>query len=138
MKVSAKAEAARVEKIIAAVKVLMEYGLPDPVSPFLRDMDTQSGRPPREMDPAKISVPITSSEYRGVGIDLTAIAPDKILLAMFNSAWKQGFKEGEEKANAEQHEAMLEAFPRLKATIRELAEEVADKKLDEFKERFQR
>lgn len=142
MKVSAKAQAAHARKIIDAVKVLMEYGLPDPVSSFYRDIDTQMGRPPRELDPSKVQVPVPTSDYMSsyatVGVDLTAIAPDKILIAMFQAAWRQGFKEGEEHAHTEQHEAMIAAFPRLRDTIKELAEEVADKKIDEFKERFQR
>lgn len=141
MKVSAKAQAAHAEKIIAAVKVLMEYGLPDPVSSFYREIDQQQNRPPRDPDPAKVVVPLPAndhmSRYRGITVDLSAAAPDKILLLMFKAAWLDGFSNGQEQANKDQTEAMLAAFPKLKDTIRELAEEAADKKIDEFKERFQ-
>jgi hypothetical protein len=136
MKVSEKNIQAHAKKIADAVKVLMEYGLPDPVSPYLRDIEKEFGRPAREIDPKHVGVPVTAAG-RGVSVDLTAVAPDKILIAMFNAVWQKGVEEGQRMAEASQAEALLEAFPTLKATIRELAEDVADRKIDEFRERFQ-
>lgn len=136
MKATKGAQKAHADKIIAAVKVLMAYGLPDPVSQFIRDREKEYNRPPTEIDPGKIVVPITQSEWHNPVIDLTATDPQKILLVMFNAAWQQGRKEGRIEAETSQTEALIEAFPKLKDTIRELAEEVADKKIDELRERF--
>ncbi|NTF23606.1 hypothetical protein G6L37_35115 [Agrobacterium rubi] len=139
-KAKARTSSAHAQRIIDAVKVLMEYGLPDPVPGFHRNLDEIAGRPPREINPGSIAVPVRAtaySSYTAVAVDLSAVAPEKMLISMFHAAWQHGFEQGEESAHAEQHEAMIAAFPKLKDTIRELAEEVADKKIDEFRERFQ-
>jgi hypothetical protein len=122
------------ENIMAAVKVLMKYGLPDPVSPFFREMDQLGGRPQREMDLGRISIPITASQHLFPVVDLSNVPPDQILKAMFNVAWEHGREAGLCEAELRQTEALLETFPRLKGVIKELAEEVADKKINEFRE----
>lgn len=131
MQISEKARKAHAAQIAAAVKVLMEYGLPDPVSSFLRELN-----PNREMDVRNVGIPINVPDRANPSVDLTAIAPDKILLAMFNAAWKAGYEAGVDTAESSQAEALLEAFPKLKDTIRDIAEEVASKSLDDFRERF--
>lgn len=130
MKADPKTQKAREAKLRDAIKVLMEYGLPDPRYHGIA--------PDHEIDLRRVGIPIGQPGYATPGIDLTAMDPTKILLAMFKKAWEDGFEAGTYQANSEQTEAMLAAFPRLKDTIKELAEEVADKKIDEFKERFQR
>jgi hypothetical protein len=130
MKADPKAQQAREAKLRDAVKVLMEYGLPDPAHWGIV--------PDKEINLRRIGIPIGQPGLVNPGIDLTAMDPAKILLAMFKKAWEAGFEAGAYETEASQTEAMLAAFPRLKDTIKELAEEVADKKIDEFKERFQR
>lgn len=130
MKADPKTQKAREAKLRDAIKVLMEYGLPDP--------RRRGIAPDQEIDLRRVGIPIGQPGYATPGVDLTAMDPAKILLAMFKATWEHGFEAGAYHATSEQTEAMLEAFPRLKDTIRELAEEVADKKIDEFRERFQR
>jgi hypothetical protein len=134
MKASEKNQKAHAEKIIAAVKVLMEYGLPDPVSPYIRDMDKDFGRPPTEIRPSFVVIPI--SGHNDLSIDLSAIAPEKMLVAMFTYAWEKGFDAGVDHAERVQAEALMDAFPKLKGAIKELADEVVTKALDDFKDRF--
>ncbi len=129
MKANPKTQQAREAKLRDAIKVLMEYGLPDPRYHGIA--------PDQEINLRRVGIPIGQPGYAMPGIDLTAMDPTKILLVMFKKAWEDGFEAGTYQANSEQTEAMLAAFPRLKDTIKELAEEVADKKIDEFKERFQ-
>jgi hypothetical protein len=136
MKVSEKNQKAHAEKIIAAVRVLMEYGLPDPVSEFIRNLDEEYGRPATEIKPNHVVIPISQQGYNNLSIDLTATAPEKILVAMFKKAWESGFEAGVGHAETVQAEALMEAFPKLKGTIKELADEVVTKALDEFRERF--
>jgi hypothetical protein len=131
MKIDAKTQQARHTKIREAVKILMEYGLPDPVSTFLRGMN-----PDREIDVHNIGIPISQPGRLNPGIDLSAMDPAKIVLAMFKHAWEAGFEAGVEQAEMSHAEAMFEAFPKLKDTIREIADEVATKQIDEFRERF--
>lgn len=124
------------EKIVAAVRNLMEFGLPDPVSPYIRDLDKQFERAPTEIKASHVVIPIIQPGRPNLSIDLTATAPDQILLVMFKHAWEKGFEAGVEHAETTQTEALLEAFPRLKGTIKELADEVVTKALDEFHLKF--
>lgn len=130
MKLDPKTQAAREAKLRAAVTVLLEYGLPDPRHWGIA--------PDAEINLRRIGIPIDQPGLPMPGIDLTTIDPSKILLAMFKRAWEAGFEAGTYEAEDSHNAALLEAFPKLKDTIREIADEVATKQIDEFRERFQR
>jgi hypothetical protein len=130
MKADPKTQKAREAKLRDAVTVLMEYGLPDPR--FWGIV------PDAEINLRRIGIPIDQPGHAIPGIDLTAMDPSKILLAMFKRAWEAGFEAGTYQAEDSHTSALLEAFPKLKDTIREIANEVATKQIDELKLQFSR
>lgn len=132
MRITAKNRREHGEKVAEALKALVEYGLPVPTSPF---GGVRHGGRPDGIDPDNVLVPIPQSAFRGVWVDLSAVDPGKILHAMFAAAWSKGVEEGRRDAENRQAEALVEAFPRLRDTIRELAQEVADNAVAEARDR---
>lgn len=127
MKVSKQMQEAQEKKIAEAVAVLMQYGLPDPVSAEFKQMGAT-------VRANNILIPLPSTYHGGARVDLSAIAPDKILIAMFDFAYKLGIEHGTDQAERQQGEALLQAFPTLKHTIRELADEVARERIQELEQ----
>lgn len=127
MKLNKQMKESHEKKIAEAVAVLMQYGLPDPVSEEFKQYGAT-------MQAKNILIPLPSSYHGGARVDLTAIAPEKILIAMFDFAYKLGVEHGTDRAERQQGEALLQAFPTLKHTIKELADEVARERIQELEQ----
>lgn len=128
-----EAKATDTTRIVEAIKVLMQYGLPNPTSQFVRDMDRMTGRPETPINPKRVHVPLPSASWIPCAVDLRETAPEDIIAELAAAAWRCGLQQGRDEAERDQAQALVDAFPRLKNVIQEVAEEVADKKIHDFR-----
>jgi hypothetical protein len=129
MKTNRKTEAEHASKIAEAVEQLYAYGLHKRESPTATSMGRET-----PFDARRVVMPVPSLPYyNNLMIDLTATAVDKILVAMFDLAYRTGREHGEQEAEQRQAAALIEALPSLKGIIKEIAEDVAREKVDELR-----
>ncbi|WP_315920925.1 hypothetical protein [Mesorhizobium sp. SP-1A] len=79
------------------------------------------------------SVPLMFSDSVGPcpSADLTATDPKMILRAMFKTVYDAGFQAGQHQAEYDQMQGLVQAIPGLEKFVTDLAEQVADKVIDQ-------
>lgn len=129
MKPNPKAQAEHLAKLQEAVEALCAYGLKKYEFPTAVSMGRET-----PFDACHVIMPAPSvPHYGALSIDLTAVAVDKMLVAMFDHAYRKGFEDGEREAEDRQASAIIEAFPSLKTIIAEIADETAQKRVDDLR-----
>lgn len=129
MKTTPQAQAAHERAIEEAAELLYAYGLQRRESPTATSMGRET-----PFDARRVVMPVPSMPYyKALTIDLTATAVDKILVAMFDLAYRTGLEHGEQEAEQRQAKALVEALPSLKGIIKDIADDVAREKVDELR-----
>jgi hypothetical protein len=129
MKTNKVAQATHDSKLSVAVEVLAEYGLQTHESATATSMGRET-----PFDARRVIMPVPSRPYYGaITIDLSATAVDKMLVAMFDLAYRTGLKDGERAAEERQAVALIEALPSLKGIIKEIADDVARERVEELR-----
>lgn len=117
MKKDARAEAAHEGQIRMALSELAKFGLDERYVAHCRIA----------------SVPLMFSGSVGPcpSADLTATDPKMVLRAMFKTVYDAGFQAGQHQAEHDQMQELVQAIPGLEKFVTDLAEQVADKVIDQ-------